>query len=97
MRKLLHDPTFSDVTLVLEEGKYQIPAHKCVLSNRCEFFKRMLTSQMRESRENKIVISDTKYEVFINILNFIYTDEILLTDVDTVVNLLIEANKYNLL
>lgn len=31
-----------------------------------------------------------------DILNFIYTDEINLTNIDSVIALLIEANKYNL-
>lgn len=49
MRRMLLDQSFADIILVIEDGKYRIPAHKCILSNRCEFFKIMLSSQMRES------------------------------------------------
>ena len=64
MRLLMKDTTFSDVTFILEDGNHEIPAHKCIVAQRCEVFKNMLTSSMREGREGKIRIMDTKVEIF---------------------------------
>ena len=41
-------------------------------------------------------IKDTNPDVFKNIVNYIYTDEVELNDLSMIVNLLIESNKYNL-
>ena len=56
----------------------------------------MLSSSMKEGHENRINVTDTKPEVFQSILEFIYTDEIILKDIDLVISLLVEANKYGL-
>lgn len=73
---MLRDPTFADVVFILEKGAFEIRAHKCIIASRCEVFKSMLTSSMKESRENRIEIPDTKYEVFNSLLEYLYTDEI---------------------
>ena len=51
---------------------------------------------MKESKENKIRIEDTRYDVFMALLEYIYSDEIQFAGTDMVVALLVEANKYNL-
>lgn len=52
---------------------------------------------MKEASNNEIEIPETSTEVFQNLINFIYTDDVQFQDINMVVNLLIEANKYNLL
>ena len=56
----------------------------------------MLMSSMKEGIKNEIDIKDTPTEVFKNLINYIYTDEVEFNDITMAVNLLIEANKYNL-
>lgn len=92
---LLHEGLFTDVTFVLE-GKYRINAHKAILASRCEMFRNMLSSQMLEANKDEIEIKDTSVDVFRNIINYIYTDQADISDLSMVVNLLVEADKYNL-
>lgn len=56
----------------------------------------MLSGNMKEAYENRVKIEETKFEIFSKIIEFIYTDEIQLDDIDTVIALLIEANKFSL-
>ena len=79
-----------------DPAKREIPAHKNILATRCDVFRTMLNSQMKETKENKIHIEDTRYDVFMALLEYIYSDEIQFSDADMVVALLVEANKYNL-
>lgn len=95
LRGLLDDSLFSDVTFILD-NKSQFKAHKAILASRCEVFKNMLMSSMKEGLINEIEIKDTSPDVFKNLINYIYTDEVQLHDITMAVNLLIEANKYNL-
>lgn len=90
---LLSDGTFSDLTFILDGGE-RIKAHKAILASRCDVFKTMLSSAMREGLKDEIEIKDTSPEVFKNIINYIYTDEVELHDISMIVNLLIESNKY---
>lgn len=92
---LMTDGSFSDVSFILEDGSV-IKAHKAILASRCEVFKSMLTSAMKEGTKDEIEIKDTNAEVFRNIISYIYTDEVDLTDLSMIINLLIESNKYNL-
>jgi speckle-type POZ protein len=92
---MLTDGIFSDVTFILE-GDTRIKAHKAILASRCETFKMMLSSHMKEGTSDEIEIKDTNCQVFRNIINYIYTDDVKFEDIAMVVNLLIESNKYNL-
>ena len=96
LKNLMKEGYFSDVSFILEDGSV-IKAHKAILASRCEVFKTMLTSSMKEGLKDEIEIKDTNPEVFKNIINYIYTDEIELNDLSMIVNLLIESNKYNLI
>jgi len=74
MRSMLDDPTFSDITFKLDDGR-EIHAHK-VFCVRCAYFKAMFGGQMRESKQDSVSIKDTSYEVFKSLLEYLYTDEI---------------------
>jgi len=85
LKGLLNDELFSDITFVLEDG-VKIKAHKAILGSRCEVFKKMLTSEMQESRKDEIEIKDTGSATFKAIINYIYTDEAEFEDLQMVVN-----------
>jgi len=91
MKNLLDSPTFSDITFIVE-GR-EIKAHKNILYTRCEHFKVMLTSGLRESIESVIEIPNISYEVFKAVLVFIYTDWVDLDD-DLAPRLLEAANMF---
>ncbi len=77
MHKLILNNLFAD-TFFEVESKI-VPAHRNVLICRSEYFKAMLTHKFKESndsnhsQENPIYIKDMTYEVFKELLNYIYT------------------------
>ena len=55
----------ADTTTVLK-------AHRVIVSSRCPWFRRALTSGMKESIEKKIVLHDCSLAVFRTFLHFLY-------------------------
>jgi len=96
LKSLLADELFSDVTLILDNGD-RIKAHKAILASRWDFFKSMLTSEMKEGGKNEIEIKDWDSEVFKVIISYIYTDQIEFNDLKMILKILMEANKYGLI
>jgi len=90
---LLNNSILSDIILVCD-GR-EIFAHKLILQIRSNQFKGMLSSGLRESRSNKIMITDFSYDIFFEVLRFIYTDNCEITE-DNCLNLLQASNYYQL-
>ena len=77
MYKLVANELFADVFFEVE-GK-RVPAHRNILSCRSEYFDAMLGSKsnFRESnKQNPIYIPNVSYEVFLQVLSFLYTSHI---------------------
>jgi len=73
--KLINSKDLSDVTLVVGSRSYY--AHRVVLAARCEYFRLMLLSGMREADQTEISLPldvFTSEEVFEKLLEHIYTD-----------------------
>jgi len=66
----------SDVRFIVE-GKI-IYAHK-ILCLRCPYFRNLLTGEYMESRANEISIADVKHASFLQVLEYLYTDEVSIT------------------
>lgn len=96
MRFLLNNEAFSDVVLLVE-GK-RIHAWRGVLCARSEFFRALFLSPLRESVEKDIELTDVPHDIFLRVIEFVYTDS--LNDVnltaDSAVSLLSAANRYML-
>jgi len=71
-------------------------AHKTILIPRCEYFKSMFESGMKESTEKIVTIADIAPDVFKAILEYIYTDDVEDINSDIVIDLLIVATEYRL-
>lgn len=71
----INNSLFSDVKLVVGINKTEIPAHKLFLV-RSSFFKTMFENEMKETNQSLVNLPDVKYEVFIYILQYLYTDKI---------------------
>lgn len=93
MRDLVDNDEFSDVTFVV--GGSHVHAHKSVLSNRCEHFAAMFRSGMRESTEREIEIPNVSKNVFLLLMEYLYTDSVAI-DVQHAVDLYILADLYGL-
>jgi len=72
MRALVNDEEFSDVTFLVDNSP--VYAHRAILAQRCEHFAAMFRSGMRESTEKTIPIPSISREVFLLLLEYVYTD-----------------------
>ena len=71
--KLLNTEDQSDVTFVVQGES--IKTHKNILMARCPYFERMFNSQMKESDDNQVIITDFCPEVFRELLKFLYASQ----------------------
>ncbi|KAG6949436.1 hypothetical protein JG688_00014626, partial [Phytophthora aleatoria] len=65
---------FADISFLVE-GRV-VYAHKLILSALSERFRGMFSSGFREARESQIVVPDVRYEVFLLLLEYLYTGHI---------------------
>ncbi|KAE8878006.1 hypothetical protein PF003_g37885 [Phytophthora fragariae] len=65
---------FADISFLVE-GRV-VYAHKLILSALSERFRGMFSSGFREARESQIIVPDVRYEVFVLLLEYLYTGHI---------------------
>ena len=98
MHTLVLNEMFADVSFEVEGKK--IPAHKNILVRRSEYFRAMLGERgaFRESHLSSIYISDMSYEIFVQVLHFIYTGHVDVSNLPyyTAVELMRAADLMNL-
>ncbi len=96
--KLVNDDLFADVYFEVE-GK-RIAAHRNILSCRSDYFAAMLGrhANFRESsQQNPIYVAGISYDVFIQVLNFLYTGHIDANiDTLTAMDLIRASDLYNM-
>ncbi|XP_036337467.1 protein roadkill-like [Rhagoletis pomonella] len=68
---LFHNEKFSDVTLTVAGREFR--THKAILAARSEVFSAMFEHEMKERKQNNVVIQDIDHEVLKEMLCFIYT------------------------
>jgi len=93
MRTLVNDEEFSDVTFMVEDQP--VYAHRAILAQRCDHFAAMFRSGMRESVERTVPIADISMNVFLLLLEYIYTDSVKI-DVEHAIGLYIASDIYQL-
>ena len=71
---------FCDVTVLVKDKHFK--AHKVLLTASSPFFRKLLTSGMRESNENmiKIELDEATEDVMEDVLSYIYTGDVSITD-----------------
>jgi len=72
-----------DVTLKSADGK-EIHAHKCVLSSHSEYFESMFIGGFKETTQDVIQINDISGDVLKNVIDFMYTGELVTIEEDNV-------------
>ncbi|XP_014229999.2 speckle-type POZ protein-like A [Trichogramma pretiosum] len=92
----------SDIKLITSDDN-SIPAHKIILATASPVFRTMFTSEMLQSKkhnsarkQNTIEMTDTPYNILIEMLRYIYTGNIVSTKTDVVLEILGVANKYEI-
>ncbi len=71
---LLNNEQFSDVHFIVEDKK--VFAHRAILYSRSDHFRIMFDSQMRESEALCIPIQNVSYNVFLSVLEYLYTRKV---------------------
>ena len=74
-KSLLNDIELSDFTVVVDDHEFRV--HKSVLAARSPVFRAMITSDMKEKKESKVVLHDFDKEVFEQFVHFLYTGKAL--------------------
>lgn len=90
LKGYVNSELLSDIQFVVE-GRI-IYAHQ-MLCRRCPVFDSMFTSQFRERDADCIPIPDVKYETFLLLLEYLYTDAVTIT-MDTAMDLFQVADQY---
>ncbi|XP_013399272.1 kelch-like protein 3 [Lingula anatina] len=65
--------------LIIVDGK-EIPAHKSVLSSCSPYFYAMFTNDLSEARSNRVMLQDVDGKALTQLIDFIYTSEIGVTE-----------------
>ena len=73
LKKLVNSDLCSDIAFVVDGQR--ILGHK-VLCLRCPFFHNMLTGEYMEARATELVIDDVRVPVFLQLLEFLYSDSV---------------------
>ena len=91
---LVNNPMFSDIQFILEGHKI-IYAHRILLV-RVPYFMAMFQSQMKECRENQVKIEDITAKTFLQLLNYIYTDQVETGNMENIVELFEAADLFGI-
>ena len=75
-RKNSHE--FCDIIISVQSRDFTV--HKCVVAASSVFFQKMFLSKMKETYEAKATVSSVSAEIMENILDFIYTGKLKVTD-----------------
>ncbi|XP_008204972.1 speckle-type POZ protein B-like [Nasonia vitripennis] len=90
---ILNDRNFSDVSISIE-GK-TIMACKLILMKKSPVFAAMFRADMKERNKNAVLIEDIKYDIFMELLRFIYSGKV--RQLETIaVDLLAAVDKYRM-
>ena len=93
MHDLIDNTMFADVFFEVE-GK-RIAAHRNILSCRNDYFKNLLNGEKNLNRHSPIYIPNVKYDVFLQILTFIYTGHVNCCDFQICLDLLYFLVEFN--
>eukprot|EP01118_Nematostelium_gracile_P005473 TRINITY_DN1733_c0_g1_i3.p1 TRINITY_DN1733_c0_g1~~TRINITY_DN1733_c0_g1_i3.p1 ORF type:complete len:693 (+),score=162.87 TRINITY_DN1733_c0_g1_i3:223-2301(+) len=91
---LWKNKNYQDVAFEVDEQRLE--AHKIVLSLRCDYFKSMFSSGLKEAQMELIQLADVSAGVFRSVLEYLYTDDIEEIDGESAIELLTTAHTYRI-
>ncbi|XP_054720879.1 speckle-type POZ protein-like A [Uloborus diversus] len=89
-----NNPCFADVTL--KAGTDEFLAHKIILMSRSKVFAQMFSSDMKESKENVVDMSDMKASTVKVMLRYIYTGTTGPLTTDRAIDLYSASDRYDI-
>lgn len=90
---LLNNPLLSDVVFSFSNQNKTVYAHKLILITRSEYFRTLFASGMQECSSNTIELENQDYQIFLLMLEFMYTSILRVTPAN-IVALLSCANQF---
>ena len=93
LQQLFENKSLDDVIIDVQGQKFE--AHTFILTTRSPVFNAMFQNDLTEKQTNTLEVRDIEPEVFLEVLRFIYTDEVEKFD-DLAPQLLAAADKYML-
>lgn len=91
-----NNPQFSDITVVVKGAEKCIHASKYVLCARSKYFMTMFSRDMKETREGEVVIEGTSYEAVLELMRYLHTGVIDISE-GNVLGILQIAMRYDIL
>ncbi|VDI05218.1 Hypothetical predicted protein, partial [Mytilus galloprovincialis] len=83
MKRLVNNKEQSDIKFLIGSNRKPIYAHRCILANRCAVFKAMFQDQAQRAGvvDNTVpfVLADMTPDIFLAVMEFIYTNCVTLT------------------
>ncbi|KAM6173141.1 BTB/POZ domain-containing protein 19 [Erethizon dorsatum] len=76
LRSLVNNPQFSDICFVVGQERQEVFAHQCLLACRCNFFQRLLGTELGPGAPRPVVLSTVPAEAFLAVLEFLYTNSV---------------------
>lgn len=100
--RLINNPDLADVHFRVEDQ--DVFGHKAVLAIRSEYFRVMLCGGMRESggvspgseSANPIELRDIQFDVFLKVLEYLYTDTVRDLSLEAAIHLLVASEQFML-
>ncbi|CAM9089696.1 unnamed protein product [Chrysoparadoxa australica] len=92
LRRLMNNQELSDVTFLVDG--FPVYATRAHLAVRSEHFRAMLYGGLREASEGEVKIQDVSHDVFVKMIEYLYTDSVGDISHDLAVKLLMASERY---
>ena len=97
--QLLADPTLRnmapDFSLISSDDVSSVSVHRLLLAARSPVFKTLLTMDSQETRSGRMHLKDTSIQTIRMLSDFLYSDQVRLSDVKQAIDLFLFADQYD--
>ena len=91
-QRLRTDETLHDVTFVVQNERFSV--NRCVVAEASPVLRRMLTIGMKETKASEIRLEEVNLKGWIMVLDYVYTGEVKIGDIDGALACLECANRF---
>ena len=91
-QRLRSDETLHDVTFIVQNERFSV--NRCVVADASPVFRQMLTNGMKETKASEIPLEEVNLNGWIMVLDYEYTAEVKIDDIDAALECLECANRF---